>query len=134
MCRFLVYKGRDRRFRVRLSDLIVKPVHSIIHQSFDCRERITEGTVPPALNGDGFGIGWYADGEAKGEGKDKDGVLSEGAAPEIKPAPGGCGAVGLRVSDGRWGFRAAACCLPGHRFVNMHSLCGQSQLHSGMRQ
>lgn len=38
---------------MRLSDLVVHPVHSIIHQSFDCRERVSEGTVPPALNGDG---------------------------------------------------------------------------------
>lgn len=61
MCRFLVFKGRDGRFKVRLSDLIVHPAHSIIHQSFDCRERVTEGVVPPALNADGFGIGWYQD-------------------------------------------------------------------------
>ena len=92
MCRFLVYKGRDRRFRVRLSDLIVRPVHSIIHQSFDCRERITEGSVPPALNGDGFGIGWYQDDERPG-GKEGGTVTSAGvgdgageAAPPKPPA------------------------------------------------
>ena len=56
-CRFLVYKGRDERFRVRISDLVVKPSHSIITQSFSCRERKGEGVVPPTLNGDGFGIG-----------------------------------------------------------------------------
>ncbi len=53
MCRFLVYKGRDARFKIRLSDLIVTPVHSIIHQSFDSRERLTEGVVPAQLNADG---------------------------------------------------------------------------------
>ena len=53
MCRFLVYKGRDARFKIRLSDLIVNPIHSIIHQSFDCRERLTEGVVPAQLNADG---------------------------------------------------------------------------------
>ena len=56
-CRFLVYKGRDDRSRVRMSDLVVKPSHSIITQSFSCKERRGEGVVPPTLNGDGFGIG-----------------------------------------------------------------------------
>jgi hypothetical protein len=83
MCRFLVYKGRDSRFSVRVSDLVVHPVHSIIHQSYDCRERITEGLVPPALNGDGFGIGWYHDAVAGGDGKPSQ-LSSITASPEPK--------------------------------------------------
>lgn len=50
MCRFTVYLGPT----VRLSTLLTEPEHSLIHQSYHAQER----TEP--LNGDGFGIGWYA--------------------------------------------------------------------------
>ena len=55
MCRFIVYKGRAARQDVLMADLVVTPAHSIIKQSFDCRERLTAGAVPPQLNADGFG-------------------------------------------------------------------------------
>eukprot|EP01138_Halocafeteria_seosinensis_P005632 gb/GECG01005757.1/.p1 GENE.gb/GECG01005757.1/~~gb/GECG01005757.1/.p1 ORF type:complete len:247 (+),score=23.45 gb/GECG01005757.1/:1-741(+) len=61
MCRLIVYKGRNKQYAVTLSDLVVRPSHSIIKQSFGCTERLTGGVVPPHLNGDGFGIGWYCD-------------------------------------------------------------------------
>jgi glutamine amidotransferase len=50
MCRFLCYSGRE----IPLADLLTRPKNSLIRQSFDSRER----TEP--LNGDGFGVGWYA--------------------------------------------------------------------------
>jgi ergothioneine biosynthesis protein EgtC len=50
MCRFLVYSGRE----ILLADLLTRPIHSLIRQSFDSRER------SEPLNGDGFGVGWYA--------------------------------------------------------------------------
>lgn len=50
MCRFTLYLGPP----VRLSTLLTEPKHSLIHQSFQCQER------SEPLNGDGFGIGWYA--------------------------------------------------------------------------
>jgi ergothioneine biosynthesis protein EgtC len=50
MCRFLVYCGRE----VFLSDLITRSEQSLIRQSFKARER------KEPLNGDGFGVGWYA--------------------------------------------------------------------------
>lgn len=50
MCRFVVYSGRE----VLLSDLVVTPKHSLIKQSFHSQERCEP------LNGDGFGVGWYA--------------------------------------------------------------------------
>ncbi|KAJ1965295.1 glutamine amidotransferase subunit [Dimargaris xerosporica] len=53
MCRFLVYKGKQPAL---IADLILRPAHSIINQSFDCRLRL-EGCR--TLNGDGFGVGWY---------------------------------------------------------------------------
>jgi glutamine amidotransferase len=55
MCRFVLYHGPD----VRLSSLITEPVNSIIHQSFQSRERAEP------LNGDGFGVAWYVPGEAE---------------------------------------------------------------------
>ena len=50
MCRFLVYKGRD----ILMSDLLLKTEQSLIIQSFHAKER------QEPLNGDGFGVGWYA--------------------------------------------------------------------------
>ena len=50
MCRFVFYQGP----RIRLADLLTEPDHSLIHQSFDARER------SEPLNGDGFGVAWYA--------------------------------------------------------------------------
>ena len=50
MCRFLCYRGPE----ILLTDLLYKPANSLILQSFHAKER----TEP--LNGDGFGVGWYA--------------------------------------------------------------------------
>ncbi|MCB1136841.1 MAG: class II glutamine amidotransferase [Chlamydiia bacterium] len=53
MCRFLVYVGDE----ILLADLLTRPKHSLITQSFRSKER------PEPLNGDGFGIGWYREGD-----------------------------------------------------------------------
>ena len=50
MCRFLVYTGQE----LFLSDLSTHSEQSLILQSFKARER------KEPLNGDGFGVGWYA--------------------------------------------------------------------------
>ena len=50
MCRFVAYKGRD----IFMSDLLTRSARSLIQQSFKARER------EEPLNGDGFGVGWYA--------------------------------------------------------------------------
>jgi len=50
MCRLAFYLGPQ----IAVSSLVTEPVHSIIHQSYHAKER------PEPLNGDGFGIGWYA--------------------------------------------------------------------------
>ncbi len=50
MCRFVLYLGPQ----IRLSSLVIDPAHSLIRQSIHSRER------EEPLNGDGFGIGWYA--------------------------------------------------------------------------
>lgn len=50
MCRFAAYLGPE----IYISSLVTEPKHSLIHQSYHAKERIEP------LNGDGFGIGWYA--------------------------------------------------------------------------
>lgn len=54
MCRFLIYKGNNQ---ITLSDLLTRPQHSIINQSYDSRLRIDAQPV----NGDGFGVGYYTE-------------------------------------------------------------------------
>ena len=49
MCRFLCYLGNP----IMLADLLYRPGHSLILQSYQSLER------REPLNGDGFGIGWY---------------------------------------------------------------------------
>jgi glutamine amidotransferase len=49
MCRFLLYLGEP----VVLETLLFKPVNSLVNQSYDAEER-------DPLNGDGFGVAWYA--------------------------------------------------------------------------
>ena len=51
MCRWLAYIGQP----VFLEELIHKPAHSLVEQSLNAEEAKTR------TNGDGFGIGWYAD-------------------------------------------------------------------------
>lgn len=53
MCRLLLYKGKGP---ILLADLLTRPAHSIINQSFSPKLRI-DASRP--LNGDGFGVGWY---------------------------------------------------------------------------
>ena len=50
MCRFLIYKGQE----MLMADLLTRADQSLIHQSYRARER------KEPLNGDGFGVGWYA--------------------------------------------------------------------------
>jgi predicted glutamine amidotransferase len=51
MCRFLAYLGAP----IFLADLVCAPDHSLVRQSLRC----AEGKV--TTNGDGFGLGWYAE-------------------------------------------------------------------------
>lgn len=50
MCRFTLYLGPP----LKLSTLLLEPSHSLIRQSYQASERAEP------LNGDGFGVGWYA--------------------------------------------------------------------------
>ena len=53
MCRWLAYSGSP----VKIEELILKPDHSLIDQSLE--SQLAESTT----NGDGFGMGWYGNGE-----------------------------------------------------------------------
>ncbi|MEU2509095.1 ergothioneine biosynthesis protein EgtC [Streptomyces sp. NPDC007863] len=54
MCRHLAYLGEP----VALGDLIVRPPHALLRQAWAPRTQ-SSGVV----NADGFGVGWYADGD-----------------------------------------------------------------------
>jgi predicted glutamine amidotransferase len=62
MCRWLAYSGTP----ILLHDLLYKPKHSLIVQSLHARL----GVEP--TNGDGFGVGWYDEGESPGVYKSTD--------------------------------------------------------------
>ncbi len=53
MCRWLAYSGSS----IRLEEVLITPKHSLIDQSLHSRLGAT------TTNGDGFGVGWYGDGE-----------------------------------------------------------------------
>jgi predicted glutamine amidotransferase len=53
MCRWLAYSGSP----IRLEELLVKRNRSLIDQSLHSRQGAT------TTNGDGFGVGWYEEGE-----------------------------------------------------------------------
>ncbi|MCX4985083.1 ergothioneine biosynthesis protein EgtC [Streptomyces sp. NBC_00572] len=54
MCRHIAYVGEP----VALGELIVRPEHALLRQSWEPRTQ-TSGVV----NADGFGVGWYAEGD-----------------------------------------------------------------------
>jgi gamma-glutamyl hercynylcysteine S-oxide hydrolase len=54
MCRHLAYLGRPKALR----DLLTDPPHSLLRQSWAPRRQVN-GVV----NADGFGVGWYAEGD-----------------------------------------------------------------------
>ncbi len=56
MCRWLAYMGPP----VCLDTLVLKPEHSLVAQSLNAQRNIT------AVNGDGFGLGWYGEGACPG--------------------------------------------------------------------
>ncbi|MEU5217121.1 ergothioneine biosynthesis protein EgtC [Streptomyces sp. NPDC020807] len=54
MCRHVAYVGEP----VALGELLVRPPHALLRQSWEPRTQ-TSGVV----NADGFGVGWYAEGD-----------------------------------------------------------------------
>ncbi|MFL5933037.1 MAG: class II glutamine amidotransferase [Gaiellaceae bacterium] len=56
MCRWLAYSGSP----VSIDDLLYRPEHSLIDQSLHSK------LGAETTNGDGFGVGWYGEGETPG--------------------------------------------------------------------
>ncbi len=75
MCRWLAYSGTP----ILLADLLYKPKHSLIDQSLHAR------LGPHTTNGDGFGIGWYAEGEIPALYKGVDPVWNDRNLRELSP-------------------------------------------------
>ena len=57
MCRFAVYVSPQKP--ICLADLLTRPTHSIVKQSYGSTERTVHHEIPAALNADGFGVAWY---------------------------------------------------------------------------
>lgn len=55
MCRWLAYTGDP----VYLDTLITQPDHSLLEQSLNSRLNYNDAGQLLAINGDGFGVGWY---------------------------------------------------------------------------
>lgn len=56
MCRLAAWIGQPKA----IEDVVIRPSHSLLEQSQDATE------AKLAVNGDGFGIAWYADGRGPG--------------------------------------------------------------------
>ena len=67
MCRWLAYSGSP----LSMHDLLYKPKHSLIDQSLHAR------LGPHTTNGDGFGVGWYGQGDVPALYKGVDPVWSD---------------------------------------------------------
>jgi predicted glutamine amidotransferase len=56
MCRWIAYTGEP----IFLDRLVTKPAHSLVEQSINANLQFKEDGSLWTTNGDGFGIGWYA--------------------------------------------------------------------------
>ncbi|HCS59054.1 MAG TPA: class II glutamine amidotransferase [Gordonia polyisoprenivorans] len=74
MCRWLAYTGSP----IHLEDLLTRPSHSLVDQSFEARQLYLPGSPMTTMirhhdwptNGDGFGFGWYGDRDFPGQYRD----------------------------------------------------------------
>ncbi|MBI1301203.1 MAG: class II glutamine amidotransferase [Alphaproteobacteria bacterium] len=55
MCRWIAYSGKP----IFMDELMTKPSHSLVEQSFDTELNLKADGSIWATNGDGFGVGWY---------------------------------------------------------------------------
>jgi glutamine amidotransferase len=56
MCRWIAYIGKP----IYMDMLVTRPEHSLVAQSLDTKLRYKPDGSILAINGDGFGIGWYS--------------------------------------------------------------------------
>lgn len=55
MCRWIAYLGKQ----IYMDTLVTRPAHSLVAQSLNTKMRYKPDGSILAINGDGFGIGWY---------------------------------------------------------------------------
>ncbi|MDB2414873.1 class II glutamine amidotransferase [Rickettsiales bacterium] len=55
MCRWIAYIGKS----IYMDTLVTRPAHSLVAQSLNTKMRYKPDGSILAINGDGFGIGWY---------------------------------------------------------------------------
>ena len=75
MCRWMAYSGSP----ILLDELLYKPAHSLIDQSLNAK------LGPHTTNGDGFGVGWYGEGDAPVLYKGVDPIWNDRNMREIAP-------------------------------------------------
>jgi predicted glutamine amidotransferase len=66
MCRWIAYCGKP----IFIDELVTRPSHSLVEQSFNTKLNHREDGSIWAMNGDGFGVGWYSKLEEPGLFKD----------------------------------------------------------------
>ena len=67
MCRWIAYSGKP----IFMDELITRPSHSLVEQSFDTKMNYRRDGSLWNTNGDGFGVGWYSKHSEPGLFKDK---------------------------------------------------------------
>ena len=75
MCRWIAYSGSP----ILLDSLLYKPAHSLIDQSLNAK------LGPHTTNGDGFGVGWYGEGEIPVVYKGVDPIWNDRNMRELAP-------------------------------------------------
>ena len=75
MCRWIAYSGSP----IHLDELLYKPDHSLIDQSLNAK------LGPHTTNGDGFGVGWYGEGEIPVVYKGVDPIWNDRNMRELAP-------------------------------------------------
>lgn len=67
MCRWVAYSGAP----IFMEDLVTQPSHSLVEQSLNTEMNYKPDGSLWSTNGDGFGVGWYAEKEEPGLFKDE---------------------------------------------------------------
>jgi glutamine amidotransferase len=75
MCRWIAYSGSP----ILLDSLLYKPAHSLIDQSLNAK------LGPHTTNGDGFGVGWYGEGDIPVVYKGVDPIWNDRNMRELAP-------------------------------------------------
>lgn len=102
MCRHLAYLGRPRP----LGELVLDPPHSLLTQSY-----LPKRQVSGHVNADGFGVGWYAEGDPVPARYRRDiPIWADEALPDLaRVVRSGAVLAAVRCGTPGMGYGAAAC-------------------------